>query len=286
MSKSILLLGKPHSSKTVFLSQLYTRLTKNKSKLKLYKPAEDFSFIAEARASLAAGKEPDTTPAEKSVKFYLPIQVGQEQVDLKCPEYGGEQILEIVESREINTDWKTSINESNHWILFVRLNNINKSLDLSDVTYSEDIASNASENHLLESNQLLTSQLYTISDQSFLIELLQIILHAKGTDYLIKNRDVKLSIVLTCWDEMGIGANATPYKVLKEKLPLLLSFAESNWASESFKVLGLSAQEFSLETKENQEKYEYEGPENFGFIICEDGTKSNDITELIELALK
>lgn len=277
MSKSILLLGKPHSSKTVFLSQFYTRLRKNKSKITFYKPAEDFSFISEARASLAAGKGPVATPANKSVKFFLPIQVGDQQVDLKCPEYGGEQVLAIVETREINKEWQATIKESNSWILFIRLNNLNKILDISEITITED--------HTSQKAQETSPSEYQISDQSFLIELMQIILHAKGTDYHIENKNIKLTIVLTCWDEMNIENKVTPYSVLKEKLPLLLSFVESNWSVSALKIVGLSAQEFSLELKENQEKYELEGPENFGFLILEDGTKTKDITELIELAL-
>jgi predicted RNA-binding Zn-ribbon protein involved in translation (DUF1610 family) len=124
MSISILLIGKPHSSKTVFLSQLYSKLQKNKSALKLYKSVDDLSPITVAREALAKGEEPQTTPSERSVKFYLPIQVGETQVDLKCPEYGGEQILSIVENRELNKEWTDSIQESDHWILFIRLNNL------------------------------------------------------------------------------------------------------------------------------------------------------------------
>ncbi len=40
MNKQLLIIGKPHSSKTVFLSQFYSRLQKKKSKLSLYKAVE------------------------------------------------------------------------------------------------------------------------------------------------------------------------------------------------------------------------------------------------------
>ncbi len=278
MSKSILLLGKPNASKTVFLSQLYSKLRKNKSNLKLYKPVEDLSPISEARDALASGKGPVTTPAEKSVKFYLPIQVLDDQVDLKCPEYGGEQVLDIVESRGLNKEWKTSIKESNNWILFIRLNSIGNRLDISEVTFKEE--------NNVESGENTEVFEYQISDQSFLIELLQIIMNEKGTNFHLLNKDIKLTIVLTCWDEMKIIGDPKPFYVLEEKLPLLLDFAKSNWDRSSLKILGLSAQEFSLDTEENQEKYMVEGPENFGYLILEDGTRSDDITKLIELAIQ
>jgi len=275
MGASILLIGKPHSSKTVFLSQFYSKLLKNKSKLKLYKSVDDLSPIAGAREALASGEEPQTTPSEKSVKFYLPIQVDEKQVDLKCPEYGGEQVLNIVENRELNKEWTTSIQESDSWILFIRLNNVNKPLDISDITYSEQ--------HQKSSKEPISETEYKISDQSFFVELLQILLHAKGTDYHRLNDKQKLTIVLTCWDEMN--TEEKPYDVLKSKLPLLLNFVESNWDKNYLNIIGLSAQEFSLNTVENKEKYQIEGPEEFGYLVLPDGTQTNDITELIEQAL-
>ena len=275
MGTSILLIGKPHSSKTVFLSQFYSKLQKNKSKLKLYKSVDDLSPISDAREALASGEEPQTTPSEKSVKFYLPIQVAEEQVDLKCPEYGGEQVLSIVENRELNKEWATSIQESNSWILFIRLNNVNKLLDISDVTYSEQ--------HHKNSEESVSETEYKISDQSFFIELLQILLHAKGIDYHKLNDKPKLNIVLTCWDEMN--TEEKPYDVLKSKLPLLLNFLESNWDENYLNIVGLSAQGFSLTTPENKEKYQIEGPEEFGYLVLTDGTQTNDITELIVQAL-
>lgn len=275
MGTSILLIGKPHSSKTVFLSQFYSKLQKNKSKLKLYKPVDDLSPIAGAREALASGEEPQTTPSEKSVKFYLPIQVAEKQVDLKCPEYGGEQVLSIVENRELNKEWTNSIEESDSWILFIRLNNVNKSLDISDVTYSEQ--------HHKNSKEPVSEIEYKISDQSFFIELLQILLHAKEKDYHRLIDKPKLTIVLTCWDEMN--TEEKPYDVLKSKLPLLLNFLESNWYENYLNIVGLSAQGFSLSTPENKEKYQIEGPEEFGYLVLPDGAQTIDITELIEQAL-
>lgn len=275
MGTSILLIGKPHSSKTVFLSQFYSKLLKNKGKLKLYKPVDDLSPISGAKEALASGDEPQTTPSEKSVKFYLPIQVAEKQVDLKCPEYGGEQVSNIVENRELNKEWASSIKESDNWILFIRLNNVNKPLDISDVTFSV--------RHQKSPKETISETEYKISDQSFFIELLQILLHAKGTDYHKLNNKPKLTIALTCWDEMN--TEEKPYDVLMSKLPLLLNFLESNWEESCLNIVGLSAQGFPLTLPENKEKYQIEGPEEFGYLVLPDGTQTDDITELIEQAL-
>ena len=58
------------------------------------------------------------------------------------------------------------------------------------------------------------------------------------------NNNIRLDIVLTCWDEME--SQEKPYEVLKSKLPLLLSFLESNWHEDYLKIIGLSTQGFNL----------------------------------------
>ena len=99
------------------------------------------------------------------------------------------------------------------------------------------------------------------------------------------NHEVKLTVVLTCWDEMKEVEDKSPAQVLEKKLPLLLSFIKSNWADGYFNILGLSAQEFALDSAENQEKYQIEGPEQFGYLVLSNGERIDDITELIDQAI-
>jgi hypothetical protein len=274
MNKSLLIIGKPHSSKTVFIAQFYSRLQKKKSKLSLYKPVDDLSAITAAREALANGEEPEATNTERSVNILLPIQFEAQQIDLICPDYGGEQINTILTSREVDKKWAESIKKSNNWIFFIRLNSISKQLDISKITVTEEHTQTRKE---------VAEIPYSISDQSALIELLQILLHSKEHDYHFKNSKVKLTVVLTCWDELE--TNEKPKQVLQNNLPLLLSFIESNWKADKLKIIGLSAQGFPLDSDENKEKYQIEGSENFGYLIKEDGQKTNDITELISEAL-
>lgn len=274
MNKSILLIGKPHSSKTVFLTQLYSRLQKGKSQLSLYKPVDDLSAIAAAREALSNGEEPQSTPSEINVKLNLPISIGNDKIDLVCPDSGGEQVNHIIQRREVNAMWKASINESNNWVLFIRLNSVNGALDLSNITVGEHHL-NSSENH--------EPIPYSISEQVSYIELLQILLFVKGHDYHFRNESIKLTVVLTCWDEMESILN--PKDELSQRLPLLLNFIESNWSAEKLNIIGLSALGFSLSTNENREKYQYDGPENYGYLILSDGQKDTDITQLIAQAI-
>lgn len=270
MNKPLLIIGKPHSSKTVFIAQFYSRLQKGKSKLSLYEAVGDLSAISAAREALANGDEPEPTNTERSVNIVLPIQFREERMDILCPDYGGEQINAILSSREIDTKWAEIIKQSDNWIFFIRLNNISKQLDISKITVTDQ--------NTKENNEVADIP-FIISDQSALIELLQILLHSKGHDYHFKNSKVKLTVVLTCWDELE--TEEKPKQVLQNNLPLLLSFIESNWETDKLKIIGLSAQGFPLDSTENKEKYQIEGSENFGFLIKEDGHKTSDITELI-----
>jgi hypothetical protein len=274
MNKSLLIIGKPHSSKTVFLAQFYSRLQKRKSKLSLYKSVDDLSSITSAREALAKGEEPQPTPSNNSVNLTLPIQIGEHHIDLICPDYGGEQINNMLILREVDKIWIESIKKSDNWIFFIRLSSISNSLDLSKITVTEE------HTHGIHGD---TEGVYSISDQSALIELLQILLDVKEYDYHLKSSKVKLTVVLTCWDEME--TEEKPKNVLQSNLPLLLSFMEANWQPDKLKIIGLSAQGFPLDIAINKERYQIEGSENFGYLIMENGHRTNDITELISEAL-
>lgn len=273
MNKPLLIIGKPNSSKTSFIAQFYMRLVTKKSSLTLYKPVDNISAIKEACDLLAKGKEIIPTPVDKNIGLLLPIQFEEKQVDLYCPDYGGEQINRMINNREVDKKWSNSIKESDNWILFIRPSNLKTSFDLSNKTINPDILENNSDQE----------QEYEISDQSAFIELLQIMLHVKGHDYHFKISKTKLTVVLTCWDELETKEH--PREKLLQHLPLLLNFIESNWDMDEINIVGLSALGFGLNKKENQEKYQIEGSENFGYLINSDGTETKDITKLISVAL-
>jgi len=276
MNRQILIIGKPDSSKTVFLTQFYSRLQKNLSTLKLYKKVGKLSAITASREALSNGDEPQPTPLESHVEFELPILLNGEEVDIVCPEYGGEQVNTIIETRHLNKEWIEAIKNSNNWVVFIRLNNISKPIDIADVTVTD-------ENIKKSNDEDESPDLYSISEQTSFIELLQILLDIKQFDYHSINSTIKLTVVLTCWDEMG--QDGMPSNFLKEKLPLFVDFIESNWNKDAVKYLGLSALGFSLKLPENKEKYRVYGPEKFGYLIFSDGTDTNDLTELINQSI-
>lgn len=276
MSKQILIIGKPHSTKTTFLAQFYTKLVSKKSCLTLISPVENIMAIKDASDLLANGEETKPSPTNRNVGLTMTIGKDGEQFELFCPDYGGEQINHIIDNREVNESWQSAITESNNWVFFIRPTNLITSHDLSNKTIHPASLGNGNGQE----------EEFVISDQSAFIELLQILLHHKGNNLHLKNDKVKLTIALTCWDEIEKKEEQeTPREKLKQFLPLLLNFVESNWAPDKINIVGLSAQGFRLNTLENQEKYQTEGSENFGYLIKSDGSTSNDITELISEAL-
>jgi len=272
MNNSILLIGKPHSSKTVYLAQFYLRLQKKKGQLKLSRPVTNLTPIAPALAALTNGKEPDPTHSEQRVPFFLPITNGETEFELLCPEYGGEQINNIIRTRELDKQWIDAVDESDNWLFFIRLNGINKAQDIADIIPNEANVTGQQSNE------------YGISDQVAFIELLQILLYQKNNDYHFRNRKVKLTLALTCWDELETIKK--PHSQFKGELPLLYAFIEANWHKESWQVFGLSALEFSLKEPDNREKYAVLGPESFGYLVLEDGDTTKDITQLIAKAIQ
>lgn len=274
MAIPILLIGKPHSGKTTFIGQLYARVETNNCSLKLYKPIDNLVPIIEATRALANGDEVKTTPTEKSIMICLPLQNGEERFDLNCPDYGGEQVNLIIENRELDSNWTDSIKRSGNWILFIKPSDLTTDYDLSNKTIKPEVLENGSG----ESDE------YSISDQSFFIELLQILLHTKGQDSHFRNSTTNLTIVLTCWDLLK--TKATPKEEIRKCLPLLLNFIETNWDENKVFFLGLSSQGGSLKDPELRNQYQELGSENFGYMINTDGESIKDLTNLILEAIK
>ncbi len=276
MNIPLLIIGRPDSSKTTLLAQFYSKLRKNKSRIKLCeRGAENIEPIIETRRNLAEGKESESTSSGTNSNLLLPIEFQGQTIELNCPDYGGEQIDVIMNQREVDKKWKKSIQESNHWIFLIRLTNLDSSFDLSSKNYKKKYSK--------ESNDPQQST-YRMSDQSLLIELLQFFLFFKKNNFHLKNPQIKLTISLTCWDEIETGV--TPRETLLKYAPLLLNFVESNWEKNKLKIIGLSAQGFSLTKQENKKKYLEEGsPEDYAYIIRESGERVEDITEFIIEAL-
>ncbi|GAB3786488.1 hypothetical protein GCM10028818_49980 [Spirosoma horti] len=270
-NNEILIIGPPGSGKTTFLAQLYGRLVGKKGKLHLAFAPENIDGIKSAYNRLADGIETEPTSHTDNLEVKIPvIHEGQEFV-LHCKDYGGEQVRDLVAMMEYDKTWIERARTNDRWILFIRPSEIEHRFDLSKKGYA------------VKDQNETKAPLSGTSDQARFIELLQVLLHARGTGMKDPIDTPRLLIALTCWDELN--TDLRPEEILQQKMPLFANFLLANWLPGAFNIVGVSAQEFPLKTDEARDKYLDEMPQNFGYLVLDDSPREKDLTRLIEKAL-
>jgi hypothetical protein len=270
--KKLLVIGAPNTGKTHFGGQLYGRLKTGDNEFTLRETPEDLTIFQDILKKLNNGVPGEHTSMSENRNLILPISTKRgEKLDLIYPDYGGEQITHIVANRKINGKWQEQIESSTDWVLFIRPKLIESIEDITNRFYS----------HVSKTKETDKTEFNGIKDKSpiFYIELLQMLLFAKK-QYVDSNNKPFLLILLSCWDELDL-VDTKPKDIFKEKMPLLFDFIQSNWGS-NHSILGISATGVSLEKNKPNEEYLIKGPECFGCVIQENGSKDADLT----LALK
>lgn len=273
INNNILIIGPPNSGKTTFFAQLYGRIQSDAGVIKLRSTPKNITAIEKAYDRLANGDETESTPATDNREITIPIKWNEKELDLTFKDYGGEQVNEIINQLAYDKVWKNRAKDNDRWILFIRPGEIYHHYDLTVTGYADvDPASESDNWH----NDL--------SHQYIFIELVQALLHARAIGIKTDIESPKLVVALTCWDELN--TELTPNNILLQKMPLFLQFISTIWAEESLSIVGLSAQEFSLDNQEAKDKYLDDLPESFGYIVTDSETKEKDLTKLIEIALE
>jgi hypothetical protein len=112
----------------------------------------------------------------------------------------------------------------------------------------------------------------------FLVDLLQLLRH--GRTQLEVTKDLRVTVVLSCWDELGYPDGTMPSQVAGDQLALLDSYCWTTFGPR-YRVLGLSAQGRALTDADPAVEFVDEGPSAMGWLVCEDGTRDPDLTKLI-----
>lgn len=263
LEKSILLIGESGVGKSHYGAQLLRRLMREDGRIKMRGAATNLQPFEAVMASLDAGLSADHTATAIYHESRWPIVDDQgRKADLIWPDYGGEQVKDIIDERRLPRAWLTRIAESSAWLLMIRL----QTTRAADDIFSRPLTS-------LKGNSKEARE-GRLSDQARLIELLQILLYAESTSGRRTGRLPRLIVLLTCWDEMKNPG--TPIDVLHNRLPMFSDFVASNWTDCS--VLGLSALERALDRTKPDKDYVTQGSEQFGYVILEDATQSSDLT--------
>jgi hypothetical protein len=261
---SILLVGESNVGKTHYGAQFLKRLMVESCALKRNGAATNLEAFTTALSCLADGKATDHTPASNYVESVWPIKDDAGRTaELVWPDYGGEQVRNLVKQRRIPAAWRERVLAATDWVVLLRLH----SLRAEDDLLSRPL-------HAFADPETKEVTEYEPSDQARTIELLQMLLYLAQLNLDRKLCKPRLTVLLSCWDELE--TSELPEKLLAATLPMFWSFVRSNWESPT--VMGLSALEKALSKTESNEEYAIRGPEEFGYVILPDGKKDKDIT--------
>lgn len=262
---TILLIGESNVGKTHYGAQFLKRLMAKACALKMHGAPTNLEAFTTALSCLTEGMSTDHTPANSYVESVWPIQDESGRLaELVWPDYGGEQIRNLVSARRIPGAWRERVLDATDWVVLIRLHSLRSEEDL----FSRPLQSFA------VSETQGEPAVFEPSDQARMIELLQMLLYLAQTSLESPLNKPRLTILLSCWDE--IQTTELPPDLLAARLPMLWTFVRSNWISPS--VIGLSALEKALSKTVPDVDYAMRGPEDFGYVVLPDGERSNDIT--------
>lgn len=268
-TQSILLIGGPDTGKTHYGGQLLGRLQDSQGQLSLRGSPKNIMPFEEALKCLGQGVSASHTAATTYDEVVLPITLpNQGDVDLIWPDYGGEQIKHMLEQRRITDEWRRRIEQSVGWLLFVRLDRI---------VAPEDVISRPRTTSRIE----IDGEIGAVqrSTQAELVELLQFLLFIKGIGTLQRVTHPSLLVLLSCWDELAISdQHVPPARLLHRYLPLFADFINATWEKDQATIMGLSSLGKPLKFDEPDQEYLDQGPEQFGYVVQNDGEQSTDLT--------
>lgn len=271
MAANILLLGESDVGKSHFGGQLLGRLNQELGAFRMVGSPPSLAAFEGVLHALNEGRAAKHTAQEQYLESNWPIAgCDGRRMDLVWPDYGGEQVRLIREERRMPPGWRDRIMASDAWILMLRIHRSETSDDIftRPISGLVDIPTASAD--------------FSMSPQARFIEFLQWLIHVRGAGTLTPLAHPRLLILLSCWDELPATQQvAAPPAVLAERMPLVSAFLRANWHKEALHILGLSALERALSEDSADEDYVDQGPEAFGYIVEEDGTRSNDLTRAL-----
>jgi len=268
---NILIIGGPNTGKTHFGIQLYERINSRQFEFKIdpkNRPS-DLSIFEDGLKNIYNGKRAahTETGANRSIELIITDEKNSE-VKLAFPDYAGEQITSIVDNRKVNDLWLNYIENSTSWVLFIRLN---------ELTPLEDIVNKGIPSAEEIQKRKTQPPPVKVSEAAFYVELLQTLAYIKRLSTFSPIVKPKLTVVLSCWDELEIPKDQVPSTLLQERLPMLFDFLNNNWQNESLSIIGLSALGKPL-TDEPDDEFIDKEPINFGYYINKKGDFQRDLT--------
>jgi hypothetical protein len=260
---SLLLVGESDTGKTHYGAQLLGRLSRQDSALRLTGAPDSIAPFKAALGRISLGLSADHTPERTYEESIWPIvHQGGGAATIIWPDYGGEQIKRLIETRRMPTAWRSRITESTGWIVLARPSRM--PLPEDALTRSAALPARADEAPV------------RLSPQSRFVELLQMLQFVASAAADHRQALPPIAILLSCYDELE--SEQTPVEYLVEHLPLIDQYVSCHWPTEDRRIFALSALGQALSKDEPDSRFALEGPENFGFVVDEAGKRSTDLT--------
>lgn len=267
---SLLLLGESDVGKTHYGAQILRRLNSGSSAFELVNGANLKPF-KNALEKISQGlSAPHTPRAESSESLWtLRQRSNDSNIELIWPDYGGEQVSGMIDSKTLPAAWRDKLVKASGWIFMVRP---------SQVTLPEDILTRAVSLPAVDD-----SVNSTLSRQLKLIEILQMLQYKKQSYLEHKGMLPPIVVLLSCYDELATDESPDAY--CRAHLPMFDQYLSSNWPEERRRIFGVSPLGQPLSQTQPNDDYAASGPDNKGFVIDEQGGKTDDLLAPIEWLL-
>ncbi|MYB26246.1 MAG: hypothetical protein F4X32_01935 [Candidatus Dadabacteria bacterium] len=267
---SLLLLGESDVGKTHYGAQILRRLNLGSGAFELVDGANLKPF-KDALDKISQGLSAPHTPRTESSESIWTLRQRSDgsNTDIIWPDYGGEQVSGIIDSKSLPADWRDKLVRASGWIFMVRP---------SQVPLPEDILTRAMSLPAVDNTENPT-----LSPQSKLIEVLQMLRYKKQSYLEHKGMLPPIAVLLSCYDELT--TDKSPGAYCRVHLPMFDQYLSSNWPREYRRIFGVSPLGQPLNHKQPDDDYVASGPEKKGFVIDEQGDRTDDLLAPIEWLL-
>ena len=268
--KSLLLLGESDVGKTHYGAQVLRRLNAGCGAFELVDGANLKPFKTTLDKISQGLSAPHTPRAEYSESIWTLYQRSNgSNMDLVWPDYGGEQVSGMIDGKLLPTTWHDKIVKASGWIFMVRP---------SQVPLPEDILTRAVSFPTVDEPANST-----LSPQSKLIEVLQMLQYKKYSYLEHKGMLPPLAVLLSCYDELATEDSPSAYCCAR--LPMFDQYLSSNWPEDRLRIFGVSPLGQPLSKTRPDTDYAASGPEKRGFVVNEQGDKTSDLLYPLEWLL-
>ena len=269
-SNSLLLIGESDVGKTHYGAQVLRRLNAGSGAFELVNVPNLKPFTTALDKISQGLSAPHTPRAESSESIWtLRQRSNGSNTELVWPDYGGEQVSGMIDSKSLPAAWRDKLVKASGWIFMVRP---------SQVPLPEDILTRA-----VSLPAVANPANSTLSPQSKLIEVLQMLRYKKQSYLEHKGKPPPIVVLLSCYDELDTDESPSAY--CRAHLPMFDQYLSSNWQKECRRILGVSPLGQPLSQTQPNDDYAASGPEKKGFVVDEQGNRIDDLLAPIEWLL-